>query len=520
MIFNLEVALQHAGSSNRFQYFLLAVCTITWFAADFLAISLPIFKDEPTTFICGPNAGQTKICTKHEACLADYFASEYHYWTFLEDTKLLCVDEVITIIGGALAIGLCIGAILFSKLVDLIGRRLSLLLSNTIFAISTVSMLFLNFNIYLVCTWLCFIGITAIGSTISSYLLLIESVDTDSRSFINNGLHLAFPLAGFGYFAVYQFSYNWKTGLFVAIGFNLISSLLVFIYIPETARYFLTKNQFGNCTRAIYRIALFNNRRNDLITYLSYEYKMQMLDKTDETLCSLREELLDSSEEDLSNEDKIAELFSTVDAKIVKDTFAYYFLVTDVKLRTIFFTTSVLWVLSVFVYYGITFHLDKISNNMFVSAYINYAAEFASAFVVTGLFKISYYGRKTNFTIMYGLATISSVPFLFTKNDWIVNGCLFCFRFAIVSAFSTCLLYSSEVFPTEARGKGINMNSLLSRISLMVMAVTIKYLEGQILYWIWIAMSFTNFLNSFLLKETKGRKMLDRVDQLHEDMDD
>ena len=514
MIFDLDTAIKHAGSKHRFQYFLLAICFFSWFSADFIAICIPIFKDEPKIFKCGPDYDHMSDCTKEQACKAKILQGQYDYWTFLEDTQLLCTQEIITFVGIALGLGLTIGAILFSKLIDVIGRRSSVLLSNFLFIFSILCLIFIKVNIYVICIWLFLIGISSTGTTICSYLLLIESIDADSRSVFGNTLNSSFAFAGFAYFALYQFTFSWKTGAFVAISVNALCALAIITVTPETPRYYLAKNQVGKCAVSVYRIACLNGRRKELLTYLSYEYKMQIHEQQDETILSLKENLVDDSKDDLSNEMKMEELFNKHNAPVEEDNFPYCNLISEPKLLPIFLTTNVLWGLSIVVYYGITFYLDEISNNMFISAYINYAAEFSSLFVTSALFQIDGYGRKTNFTIMYALAMCASVPFLFFSIDAIRNTCLFCLRFAIVSAYSNCFLYSSEVYPTEARGKGVNINNLTARVSLLTMAAFINYLKGTLIYSIWIGFSCVNFGISFLLIETKGMQLLDKVEQL------
>ena len=517
MKFNFDLALEAAGSCNRYQYSLLTLSLVTWLAADFIAICMPFLKMIPEEISCLNNNIWTP-CDQKTACSSEEFKIVSKYITFMQDSAMLCAYKPLIKIGISTSLGLMVGAILFSKMIDTSGRKSSLFIGNIVFLFGMCGLLYLNSNEYLVLISCFIIGVGSTGASLASYIFVIETCHPDVRGTFGNLLQSSFPIAGFLYFAINEFSQSWRYPAYFSLFSTGICSAVILLF-SESARFYSKEGNTGKAAVVLYRVSCFNHTQESYLTYL------MSLDNAEEErlLGTKREKILITPEDAKSKgkaESSILEMFNSknmndIDTLVEEDTFTFCNLFSHPKLRWIVLNCTVLWIVTVFAYYGITFSLDQVlKNKVFLAGMINYSAELVSLYTTVFLFTLTGYGRVLNYKIMYLIALIFSIPFLLTNDLYARVTCLFLVRFGIVSCYSNCYLYSNEIYPTDARSKGLGFNSLMARMALLVLAGLLEILEGDVVFIFIIPMAFVGLVVSFRLSETKGEKLKESVKEL------
>jgi MFS family permease len=183
------------------------------------------------------------------------------------------------------------------------------------------------------------------------------------------------------------------------------------------------------------------------------------------------------------------------------------------SLRTSFLICCYLWFAMAFTYYGISMGLKNSGDEVFNDGYVVYTAEGISYMVVGIISSIPFFGRKRSLSIMMLVSSISTLFYFFVKNmelepyDKIL---LFLARFGITSIFSIMYTYSTEVYPTVIRAKGLGMNTLFARFASILVPVIVEYLNPFLIF---ASLCFVGFLLTFFIPETFGKDLEDEIQE-------
>lgn len=181
------------------------------------------------------------------------------------------------------------------------------------------------------------------------------------------------------------------------------------------------------------------------------------------------------------------------------------------SLRYKFLICCLLWFVMSFTYYGMSFFLKKGGEDVFLDGYVIYLAEGISYFVTGIIMSISFLGRVRSLSIMMMLTAVSTIVFFYMKD---VSGMynkipLFIARFSITSIYSIMYTYSTEVYPTSIRAKGLGLNSFCARISSIMVPIIVELVDNPFV--IFSAMTFVSFFFTFSLPETNNKELEDEI---------
>ena len=181
------------------------------------------------------------------------------------------------------------------------------------------------------------------------------------------------------------------------------------------------------------------------------------------------------------------------------------------SLRYKFLICCLFWFVMSFTYYGMSFFLKKGGEDVFLDGYIIYLAEGISYFVTGIIMSVSFLGRVRSLSIMMMLTAVSTMVFYYLKDmvgiyDKIP---LFIARFSITSIYSIMYTYSTEVYPTSIRAKGLGLNSFCARISCIMVPIIVELVDNP--FAIFSAMTFFSFFLTFSLPETNNRELEDEI---------
>lgn len=536
MKFNIEKAFQACGNNNRYQKFVFLSIVLTWFAVDFVAIAFPLLELMPN-FKCKNAAGiMEKVSNKAycEVINKNDCEIDTKYINIISDYNLYCSETLVILIGVAYATGVTLGAVVVSKLSDVLGRKPVLLLGQASFFVCTL-LLTIKTNVYIILTLLFSIGLVCVAGTMVSFLYIYEILAPNRRAIYGTLINSSFAAAGLIYFTLFKYMYNWVYVAYLCAASDLIAFFVVLFYYIESPRFLISKGKVEQAIKCLQTIANRNGKREDFKKFLESDLNIETKDTSSSNnqkvaptfdqsiinsdLQSLKNKKIENKEEPLlHNKEKESDDYSidvndSDDPKQNKEA-GFLALFKYKSLRYKFLICCYLWFAMSFTYYGISLALKNSADDVFIDGYVVYGAE-SIAYVITGiLISIAFFGRVRSLTLMMLISSISTCQFFIFKyfqlepyeKIW-----LFLARFGITSIYSIMYTYSTEVYPTVIRAKGLGLNTLSARLSTIIVPIIVEKINP---FPIFSCLCFLGFLLTFLLPETFGREL---EDEIHEE---
>lgn len=182
------------------------------------------------------------------------------------------------------------------------------------------------------------------------------------------------------------------------------------------------------------------------------------------------------------------------------------------SIRWSFTACSIIWVFTSYIYFGNSYDMKKEGTEIFINGYIMYSAEFISYLVTGVIMSIPFMGRVRTFGYAGAMVCLTGILYYFTsKLSPFGDIVLFVFRFCVTCIFTSMYTYSTEVYPTSIRSKGLGINLTFARLSTIVIALTIDYYNP---YLIFATMGLIIFGLHFSMKETMGTVLLDQIEEI------
>ncbi|XP_031841395.1 organic cation transporter [Nomia melanderi] len=403
-----------------------------------------------------------------------YDRSKYKSTT-ISEWNLVCDRAWLRATGDSLfMVGVMLGSMIFGGLSDKYGRRpiffLSLVIQLVGGILVAVAPEFISYVIFRL-----ILGSTTSGVFLVAYVIALEMVGPRKRLVAGVGCQLFFTTgyiltAGFAYFIT-----DWRM-LQVAITVPSIAFLLYWWFIPESARWLLTKGRVQEA--------------KDLLQRASLENGVEMPSEALETLLN--------SCEDSAPDYKKPSLF---------DLFRY----PNLRRKSILLFFN--WLVNSGTYYGLSWHVANLGGNDYVNFVISGLVEVpAYTFLI---FTLNRWGRKI---ILCGCMLISGVALLailFVPADaqWLVVCLAMIGKLTITSSYGAIYVFTAEQFPTVIRNVGLGASSTFARIGGVIAPYVIHLSE------IWMPLPFVIFgscvltggMMSLLLPETLNKKLPESI---------
>ncbi|XP_053568918.1 solute carrier family 22 member 13 [Bombina bombina] len=342
--------------------------------------------------------------------------------TLVTEFDLVCKrKEEIEISQSIYMLGLLIGSLIFGTLGDRIGRRPVILISMLMQLSFGVGTAFVS-QFYVYTTLRCFVGIAMSGLFINNLVLVSEWVGSAQRAYATITGHICFAIGCMILAGLVYGVRNWR--LFQIIG--SVPTALLFFYIwvlPESPRWLLTKGKTEKAKKLLQRAAHINKR-------------------------TFNEELISEL-----HEDKITKSANMTD------------LFRSQKLRKITFIMCFVWFVNGLVYYGLSLNVGSFGLDIYLTQLIFGAVEIPAR--AGSMFMVQILGRKLSqaSSLLLGGAMcliITAIP----KDLPVVTTALAVIgKFSIASSFSTCYVYTAELFPTVIRQNGVGLCNMTARVA-------------------------------------------------------
>lgn len=177
-------------------------------------------------------------------------------------------------------------------------------------------------------------------------------------------------------------------------------------------------------------------------------------------------------------------------------------------------TTPVLWITTVFIYYGLSINSVNLTGNMHINYIATAAIEIPGYW--TAVVILDKIGRRMSLLLGFLICALCNTAFAFTPNE-MYGISLFLYltgKFCIGAVMTSLYLYTTELYPTKYRHSFLALSSTLGRIGSVIAPLTPPLME----YWSGIpSIMFASlaFLSSFLVltqPETRGKKVPDTIE--------
>ncbi|KAM0730118.1 Organic cation transporter protein [Formica fusca] len=421
----------------------------------------------------GDNAGGEGISSR---CKQYVYDRSVYKSTTTSEWDLVCDKAWLRATGDSLfMVGVMLGSMIFGGLSDKYGRRpiffLSLVIQLVGGILVAVAPEFISYVIFRL-----IVGSTTSGVFLVAYVIALEMVGPKKRLIAGVGVQLFFTVgyiltAGFAYFIT-----NWRM-LQIALTVPSLVFLLYWWFIPESARWLLTKGRLQEA--------------KDLLQRASLENGVEMPSEALDTL-------LNNNSEDSMPDTKKPSLF---------DLFRY----PNLRRKSIVLFFN--WLVNSGTYYGLSWHASNLGGNDYVNFVISGIVEVpAYTFLI---FTLNRWGRKISLCGCMMLSGLALLATLFVPADmpWLVVCLAMIGKLAITSSYGAIYVFTAEQFPTVIRNVGLGASSTFARIG-GVIAPYVNHLSE-----IWTPLPLVIFgtcalfggLMSLLLPETLNKKLPETI---------
>lgn len=572
MKIDAEKILEVCGSNNKYQILLLLVACACWFSLDFVALNMAVLIFYPPMECFNKLTNAYETCEEKNCCDEKYtkIKPDVTYNNIITDRDLYCEKLAVKFIAVVFTLGVLLGAYLSSKYADIYGRRAVCIVSLGLFTTFTLFFGLIPF-IPVMFISVFFMGAGSSGGTMTAFVMVYEVIATSKRGVYGVLINSSYGLAGLFYYFIFQMTKQWLVMCGIAVFFGLTAILSLIFCFSESPRYLLSANKKKEFFRVMHKIASKNGRRNEFFKYLVEEVftREQIFSLGDEIISkekiSYKELSLilktinykgstDNSERSDDNpsplvklkrdEAKLDRLEDLEDGKagnrkLSEGIETQKFVIPESEggadlelvvnnndpgmlalckyksIRWSFYSCSICWVFISYTYFGNSYDNKKNGSEVFVNGYIMFSAEFISYFITGAIMSIPFMGRVRTFGYAGAMTFVLGILYFFLKGhkpiDLLV---LFAFRFGVTVMFTSMYTYSTEVYPTSIRSKGLGLNLTFARLATIIIALTIDYYNP---YLIFAAMGMIVFILSFSMKETSGKPLMDQIEEILEE---
>ncbi|KAF5908909.1 solute carrier family 22 member 6-like, partial [Clarias magur] len=371
--------------------------------------------------------------------------------TIITEWDLVCDLKSLKQMGQSVYMGgVLVGALVFGGLSDKFGRRILLLISYLMMAVSGTCTAFAS-SFSLFCFFRFFCGMALSGIILNSFSLIVEWIPTRIRTVVGTGTGYCYTM---GQLILAGVAYNirdWRW-LTLAVSLPFYVSFLYSWWFLESARWLVLAKKPEEAVKNLKSVARMNGRQA-----VGDKIDLEMLQE------SMKKEMASS-----------------------KVTHSALDLVRMRTMRGITLCLSAVWFSTSFSYYGLSMDLQKFGVNIYLIQVIFGAVDIPAKVIVT--VAMSTIGRRVSqctSLILAGITILANqlVPYelqtLRTSLAVLGKGCL-------AAAFSCCYLYSGELYPTVVRQNGMGWVSMMARLGAMVAPLvlllpeTVTWLPGII----------------------------------------
>ncbi|KAM3623180.1 uncharacterized protein V6R79_008064 [Siganus canaliculatus] len=377
-------------------------------------------------------------------------------------------------------IGVMLGAMAFGSLSDRFGRRYLLLVayvSALVFGVSSAfSTSYVMFTVLRFLTGFCINGIVIISTVLS-----VEWVDIEHRKLVGVIDSLSWTVWNIAFSGIGYLVNDWRM-LIVSVTSPLILAIIMWRWMPESARWLIATGKLDQAQM-----------------YLKKCAKMNGADGSIDTL-------------------KIETLATIVVNEKTDRVYSYVDLIRTPKMRKLAMCTGLLWFCIASGFYGISFNIAGFGLNIYLTQFTYALIELPSKIVVYYL--LDKIGRRpTEMGALLLTALFLGINIAVPKGMSVARTVIAIIGKGFSSAtFPTVILYTSELYPTVVRQKGMGYNSFMARMGVAVAPLILLLDEvwTDLPQLVLCATAMLGFIVARLLPETRNRCLPETIEDAEE----
>ncbi|KAM9846339.1 solute carrier family 22 member 6 [Aulostomus maculatus] len=403
--------------------------------------------------------------------------------TIISDWNLVCDQRSWKQMGQTIYMGgVLLGAIVFGSLSDKYGRRILLLISNLLMAVSgTCAAFSTSFPLFCLFRFGCGMALSGLG--LNTFSLIVEWIPTRVRTGVGTLTGYCYTVGQLILAVIAYFIRDWRW-LTLTVSLPFYFFFLYAWWFHESSRWLVLSNKSDQAIKNLKSVARFNGRREE-----GDKIDIKMLQE-----CMKKE--LSCSKGSYT----ILDLFRT----------------PTMRMMTI--CVSAVWLSTSFAYYGLAMDLQKFGVDIYLIQVIFGAVDIPAKVVIT--VTMSFIGRRPSQSGALVLAGVTILINLLVPNDHqMTRTCLAVVgKGCLAASFNCCYLYSGELFPTIIRQNGMGWASMTARVGAMVAPMVL--LSGDYTPWlpglIYGGAPIISGVAAIFLPETLGSPLPDTIQDVED----
>lgn len=398
--------------------------------------------------------------------------------TIISDWDLVCDLRSLKQMGQTVYMGgVLVGALVFGGLSDRYGRRILLLISNLLMAVSgTCAAFSTSFPVFCVFRFGC--GMALSGQGLNTFSLIVEWIPTRVRTVVGTITGYCYTVGQLMLAVIAYFIRDWRW-LTLAVSLPFYVFFLFSWWFHESSRWLVLSNKSEQAIKNLQSVARFNGRREE-----GEKINIKMLQE------SMKKEMSCAQ-----GSYTVLDLFRTP------------------TMRNMTVCLSAVWLSTSFAYYGLAMDLQKFGVDIYLIQVIFGAVDIPAKVVIT--VSMSFIGRRPSQAgalIVAGVMILLNVLVPYDKQT--VRTCLAVMgKGCLAASFNCCYLYTGELYPTIIRQNGMGWVSMMARVGAMVAPMVL--LTGDYIPWlpgcIYGGAPILSGVAAIFLPETLGSPLPDTI---------
>ncbi|XP_029956654.1 solute carrier family 22 member 6 [Salarias fasciatus] len=403
--------------------------------------------------------------------------------TIISDWDLVCDMRSLKQMGQTVYMGgVLVGAIVFGGLADRYGRRILVLISNLLMAVSGTGVAFsTSFSMYCLFRFGCGMALSGVG--LNTFSLIVEWIPTRVRTLMGTLTGYCYTVGQLILAVIAYFLRDWRW-LTLAVSLPFYVFFLIAWWFHESARWLALNNKPDIAVKNLQSVAKFNGHKEE-----GEKINIKTLQE------SMKKELSSAQ-----GSYTVLDLFRTP------------------HMRVMTLSLSAVWLSTSFAYYGLAMDLQKFGVDIYLIQVIFGAVDIPAKIAIT--ICMSFIGRRPSqcgALIIAGITIL--INLLVPLDKQTVRTCLAVVgKGCLAASFNCCYLYSGELYPTIIRQTGMGWVSMMARVGAMVAPMVL--LTGDYIAWlpglIYGGAPIISGLAGVFLPETLGVPLPDTVQDVEE----